>query len=226
MGQMIEYLFGDLFRNPEGLFAAFGSYHEAVWPMQAIGYVLGIIVIFLGIKRIKHSDNIILLILSYFWLWTGIVFCLVFFAPDYPVFYGLGPLVAAEGILFLILGFRTFKLLPSITFKADMYGILGAVYILYALVIYPLIGCLTGHPYPDHPVFGIAPCPLCIFTFGILMWARKRIPVGILVIPLIESFVGIIPFVLGLYADIGLVLGGICGFFLILRKNKILPLYS
>ena len=217
---MIEYLFGDLFTNPGGIFTAFGRYHEAVWPMQIIGYGLGIIAIVLGIKRIKYSDTIILLILSFFWLWAGIVFNLVFFAPDYPVFYGLGPLAIAQGVLFLILGFRTDKLLPAFTFKADKYGVLGAVYILFALVIYPLIGYLTGHPYPNHPVFGVAPCPVCIFTFGILIWARKRLSVSILVIPLIESFAGIIPSVLGLYADIGMVLGGIYGFFLILQKNK------
>lgn len=45
-------------------------------------------------------------------------------------------------------------------------------------------------------------------------------PISILVIPLIVSITGIIPVVLGLYADIGLVIGGICGFFLVLQKNR------
>jgi hypothetical protein len=217
---VIEYLFGDLFKNPRPIFEAFGSYNEAIWPMQVIGYVLGIIAIFWGIKRIKYSDNIIMLILSYFWLWGGFVFCIVFFAPDYKVFYILGPLLIIQGILFLFFGLRSYKLLPFFTFRVDMYGIIGAIYILYALIIYPFIGYLTGHPFSNHPVFGVAPCPVCIFTFGLFMWARKRLPIGILVVPLIESVAGIIPCVWGLYADIGLVIGGIGGFLLILQKNR------
>jgi hypothetical protein len=217
---VIEYLFGNLLKNPGALFEACGNYNEAVWPMQVIGYVLGIIAIFWGIKRIKYSDNIITLILSYFWLWAGFVFCVIFFAPDYKVFYILGSLAIIQGILFLLFGLRSHKLLPLFTFRFDLYGIIGAIYILYALIFYPFIGYWTGYPYPDYPIFGVAPCPVCIFTFGLFMWARKRLPMSVLVIPLIESVAGIVPFVLGLYADIGLVVGGIGGFLLILHKNR------
>ena len=217
---MIEYLFGDLFKNPGALFEACGNYNEAIWPMQIIGYVLGIFAIFWGIKRIKYSDNIILLILSYFWLLAGVVFCIIFFAPDYKVFYILGSLFIIQGILFLFFGLKSYKLAPRFTFRVDMYGIMGAIYILYALIVYPFIGYLTGYPYSNYPIFGVAPCPVCIFTFGLFMWARKRLHVGILVIPLIDSVAGIIPCVWGLYADIGLVIGGIGGFLLIQQKNR------
>lgn len=56
--------------------------------------------------------------------------------------------------------------------------------------------------------------------FGLFLWARSRLAIGILVIPLIMSISGIIPFVLGLYADIGLVRGGIGGFLLALQKKQ------
>lgn len=217
---MIEFLFGGLLKNPGALFEAFGNYNQAIWPMQVIAYVLGIIAVFWAIKRIKYSDNIILLILSFFWLWGGFVFCILFFAPDYKVFYILGGLGIIQGVLFLFYGLRSHKLLPLFTFRTDMYGIIGAIYILYALILYPYIGYLTGYPYPDHPIFGVAPCPVCIFTFGLFLWARKRLPMGILVIPLIMSISGIFPIILGLYADIGLVIGGLGGFFLVLQKNR------
>ena len=217
---MIEYLFGDFLKNPGAFFEAFGNYNQTFWPMQVITYVLGIIAVFWAIKRIKYSDNIILLILSYFWLWGGFVFCIIFFAPDYKVFYILGGLCIIQGILFLFYGLRSGKLLPLFTFRTDMYGIIGAIYILYALILYPFIGYLTGYLYPNHPIFGIAPCPVCIFTFGLFLWVRKRLPIGILVIPLIMSIAGIFPIVLGLYADIGLVIGGLGGFLLVLQKNR------
>jgi hypothetical protein len=216
---VIESLLGGLLKNPGALFEAFGNYNKAFWPMQVIAYVLGVLAVLWAIKRIKYSDNIILLILSYFWLWAGFVLCIIFFAPDYKAFYILGGLGIMQGFLFLFYGLRSHKLLPLFTFRTDMYGIIGAIYILYALILYPFIGYLTGYPYPNHPIFG-APCPVCIFTFGLFLWARKRLPTGILVIPLIMSISGIFPIVLGLYADIGLVIGGIGGFFLVLQKNR------
>ena len=59
---------------------------------------------------------------------------------------------------------------------------LGGMVIIYALVLYPLLGWLSGHIYPRNPTFG-APCPVTIFTLGLLLWARPPawiigIPVG------------------------------------------------
>jgi hypothetical protein len=40
------------------------------------------------------------------------------------------------------------------------------------------------------PVFGVAPCPTTIFTFGILLWTTDRVPKYLLVIPLLWALVG------------------------------------
>ena len=45
--------------------------------------------------------------------------------------------------------------------------------ILYALVLYPLIGLAVGERYPAMPLFGVTPCPLLIFTFGLMLWASR-----------------------------------------------------
>jgi len=218
---VIEFLFGNLLKNPGALFEVFGNYNQAIWPMQVIACLLGVLAVLWAIKRIKYSDNIILLILSFFWLWGGFVLCIIFFAPDYKAFYIIGGLGIIQGILFLFYGLRSHKLLPLFTFRTDMYGIIGAIYILYALILYPVIGYLTGYPYPNYPIFGVAPCPVCIFTFGLFLWTRKSLHMGILVIPLIMSISGIFPIILGLYADIGLVIGGIGGFFLVLQNRRL-----
>jgi hypothetical protein len=42
------------------------------------------------------------------------------------------------------------------------------VIILNALAIYPLLNTAPGHSYPRAPTFGLTPCPLVVFTFGIL----------------------------------------------------------
>jgi hypothetical protein len=66
----------------------------------------------------------------------------------------------------------------------------GWLLILYAIVVYPLVGVLDGHVYPAAPTFGVTPCSLVIYTFGMLMLLRGRAPWSLLVIPIIWSVIG------------------------------------
>jgi hypothetical protein len=76
--------------------------------------------------------------------------------------------------------------------------------ILYALVVYPILGALSTHAYPSAPTFGL-PCPTTIFTFGILLWTDPTPPRHLLVIPVLWAIVGTTAsFTLGIAEDIGL----------------------
>jgi Family of unknown function (DUF6064) len=66
----------------------------------------------------------------------------------------------------------------------DLASVLGAVFIFYAFVAYPIIGMLGGYPLRTLPVFGLAPCPTVIFAFGLLLWARSSAPKYVLLLPL------------------------------------------
>jgi hypothetical protein len=52
----------------------------------------------------------------------------------------------------------------------------GWALMAYAAVLYPLIGVCTGHAYPKLPMFGITPCPVTLFTLGVLLLAREPVP--------------------------------------------------
>jgi len=70
-------------------------------------------------------------------------------------------------------------------------------------------------------MFGVAPCPTTIFTFGILLWAIESVPAFLLVIPLIWSVVGMSAAVnLRVPQDYGLVVAGVFGTVLILVQNR------
>ena len=60
----------------------------------------------------------------------------------------------------------------------------------YAAILYPLIGLATGHHYPETPMFGVTPCPVTIFTFGLLLFTVRPVPRWLLVIPFIWSLIG------------------------------------
>ena len=57
----------------------FEKYNLSIWPMQVIVYLLGIVALSLTIKKTKQSDRIICGISSFFWLWMGGVYHLVYF---------------------------------------------------------------------------------------------------------------------------------------------------
>ena len=87
----------------------------------------------------------------------------------------------------------------------------------YALVVYPLIGTLAGHGYPDGPLFGLAPCPTAIFTLGVFLMAR-RIPLTVAAVPLLWSAIGTVAaFKLGIREDLGLLVSGVVAGVILVR---------
>jgi hypothetical protein len=76
-------------------------------------------------------------------------------------------------------------------------------------VVYPLIG-LADHGYPAMPMFGITPCPVTLFTFGVMLVARGPLPRRLLVIPLLWALIGgSAAFLLGVPQDWPLLIGGL-----------------
>ena len=62
--------------------------------------------------------------------------------------------------------------------------------VVYAAVVYPMIGIATGHHYPELPMFGVTPCPVTIFTFGMLLLTVNAPSGYLLAIPLLWSLIG------------------------------------
>jgi hypothetical protein len=90
---------------------------------------------------------------------------------------------------------------------------------VYALVGYPLVGALVGHVYPSMSPFGLTPCPVVTFTFGLLLLTGNKIPKALLVIPFFYSLSGFLWMSIGMWEDIGMVLSGLLGTWLIWRRD-------
>ena len=188
----------------------FQQYNLSVWPVQLFLYALAAITV--GLVFIKHqkADKIINSILSFFWLWMGIVYHLIHFSPINKAAYLFGTVFIIQGIIFLYFGvFRSDTL--SYRFKSDFPGMLGITFIFFALIIYPILAYALGHVYPKTPTFGL-PCPTTIFTFGILLFTVKKIPWYLIIIPLLWSLIGFSAAMqLSIEEDFGLVVAGIAG---------------
>jgi hypothetical protein len=201
----------------EQLFAAFEAYNLDIWPMQAIAYLLGIVAVFFAVKRTQGSGRITSAILSFLWLWTGIIFCMFYFGPVFALGYGMGVLMIIQGVLFFASVLRP---RVSFHFEPNAYSIVGILFIAYAMVGYPLVGQLLGHNYPRTMSFGLVPCPTTVFTFGLFMLSERRMPRYFLVIPVLFTIGAVVPVTRGVLEDIGLIITGVVGTVMILFRDS------
>ena len=202
----------------EQFLTIFTQYNLAVFPLQIVFIILGIVALWFVVKKSPISDRIILLILIIFWFWMGIVYHILFFSSINPLAYAFGVLFIIEACLLIYLGIIKKQVEFSLT--KDRYTLIGLIFIVYAMIIYPVIGMVAGHGYPRLPTFGL-PCPTTIFTFGLFLMSDKKFPLPLLVIPLIWSMIGFFAALsLGITEDYMLLVAGVLGTVLIIMKNR------
>lgn len=173
--------------STEQFFGVFAAYNEAVWPTQVLLVGLAVATIALSFLRPPWHGKTIAGALAGLWIWMGVAYHWAFFAEINPAARMFGTLFVLEGALIAWIGIRRGGLAVRPTH--DVFGWTGGALILYALAVYPVLGIAMGHTYPAQPTFGL-PCPTTIFTFGMLLWARPRVPWSLLVIPVAWAVVG------------------------------------
>jgi Family of unknown function (DUF6064) len=107
-----------------------------------------------------------------------------------PAGQAINPAAAVFGALFIIEAFVfvwTGVVYDALTFTLDRkpHALVSGFFILYAMVLYPLLGLAFGHVCPASPVFGVAPCRVTIFTLGMLLWTSANTPKWVLAVPLL-----------------------------------------
>jgi hypothetical protein len=204
---------------PNEFIALFGAYNDAVWPVQIIGHLLGIVMAGLVLRPSRLGSRIIGVGLALMWTWTGIAYHWLFFSP-------LNEAALLFGALFVLQGaglFHAAALRGHLEFGTSRRPTawLGWALVMYAAVLYPLLGMWTGHRYPEIPMFGITPCPVAIFTFGLLLLTTAPVSRWLLVIPLFWSLVGgSAAILLGITQDWLLLISAIAVLAIVLRDRN------
>jgi hypothetical protein len=193
------------------------SYNLAIWPIQIFAYILVTLALFFLFKPTNYSTIIILAVLSFFWLFNGIVFCFVYWSESHLFGYIFGIFCVIQGILFLY-SIKNSEI--TIGSPDKTYTLIGLLFIFYAIIGYQIFGYFLGHIYPKFFPASLVPCPTTIFTFGIFLLINNKIPLKYYVIPLIISLGGFLAAYNGIYEDIGLILAGIFGTILIIRRES------
>lgn len=208
--------------SAEAFFGTFRAYNEAFVAAPFILVAIALVMVYLAIRPTGRSDRMIGLFLAGLWAWAGIAYFMLNHATVNPAAYVFGGLFVIQAILFMHVG----TIRHRITFGPswDAYGITGAVLIAYALILYPVIGLATGHPFPETPTFGV-PCPTTIFTLGLLLWTTSRVSGWVLVIPVVWAIVGTVAVLnWGVWQDLMMPIAAVLTAGMLSRRNQLNPI--
>lgn len=149
----------------------FELYNHAIWPGHVLVVVLGVLVVFLLFNPRRWSGRILFFILAVGWLWVAWGYHVTHFstinwaAPYFAAGF------AVEGLLLLLIGGYSKGLLVSL--EADWSSRVGIGFVCFGVVIQPLIGPLSGRPWTQVELFGLAPDPTVVVTVGLLLLAGR-----------------------------------------------------
>jgi uncharacterized protein DUF6064 len=198
-------------------FDVFRRYNDAVWPAQWVLVALALAAIACAVRATPRAARIVSAILASLWLWMAVAYHIAFFSKINPMALVFGALFLVQGLLLLPLGAH-----KEVAFapRRDLAGAMGALLVIYALVIYPTLGFVLGRRYPALPTFGL-PCPTTIFTLGLLLWARPAATRRIVVIPLLWAAIATAAALrLGVREDLGLTVAALIVVGVLLRAAR------
>lgn len=172
----------------EQFLQVFADYNHAVWPAQIAAAAIGFAIVVLLWARPLESGRWVASGLALMWGWTGVAYHALHFSAINKAAWIFAALFVVQATSLVFFG----VVRNSLRFEAarGLSGWLGWALVAYAAVIYPLLGEVSGHRYPASPMFGITPCPVTLFSYGVLLLAARPLPGWLLVIPFAWSLIG------------------------------------
>jgi hypothetical protein len=166
----------------------FVDYNNSIWPAQIAAYLLGGVAVALLFRKAPEGDRVIAGILALMWLWTGVGYHGLSFSSINKAAYIFAVLFILQGCYLLYAG--VYRRQIRFGLRPGLPTVIGGAFVAYAAIIYPVTGVAIGHAYPEMPMFGVTPCPVAIFTFGLFLLTVRPVPRWLFVIPFVWSLIG------------------------------------
>ena len=201
-------------------FQIFEKYNTGVFPAQTILFLLAVTALILMHLNVKSKNLLTGLILAICWIWTGLVYHIVFFSSINKPAFVFGLIFLIQGGLILKTALQRNK--PEYSASNGIKDYFGYFLMLYGLVIYPLVNYLITRNPAETISIGL-PCPTTIFTFGVFLMVKNRFPKYLLIIPSLWALVGVSAALnLGVYQDSMILVSAIIsGGFLLKSSGKV-----
>ena len=176
----------------------FELYNADAWPLQIVTLAIGLAILLLIVRATASSGRVVAAMLAALWLLVAWAYLLerydaINFAARY---YAIGfafqaALLFWSGVIRDGIRFDSSPLIPANagiqsparTPNAGARWI-GLALVIYSLAIHPLVAPLTGRPWTQAEIFGLAPDPTAIATLGAIV-AAGRPHRHLLVLPLL-----------------------------------------
>jgi hypothetical protein len=195
----------------------FESVNRDLWPLQVITLLIGLAMAIAAMRKSRIADQVSAALLGSIWIFDGVVFHWVYFRPIFEPAGRFAVLWIIHGVLFIVLG--VFRPRLSFTASRDGYAAFGFLLIAYALLAYPLLGYLLRSDFMYATWFGPFPCPVAVFTIGMLLLTDARVPKVLVIVPLLWAMTGFVPISWGVTEDMGLLVGGTIGMVLLFVRD-------
>jgi hypothetical protein len=202
----------------EQFFDVIEKYNLAMFPFQLIILLLGIVCLFLLHSQLSSKDKLIGVYLGVLWIWIGVAYHLAFFTVINKAAYLFGSIFILQGLLILYNTLVKNRLIFRSALQTKDY--LGYFFIVYGLIIYPIISYLVEGSFERTIVMGL-PCPSTIFTFGLFMLTRNKFPNYLLIIPSLWAVVGLSAAInIGVFQDIMILIAAITADIILIRRKS------
>ncbi len=167
----------------EAFLSFLAHYNAGLWPVHVPALLLGLAALLAAVRPHRGGDRVIGAVLAAAWICTGWLFHIVHFAGLHFAAEAFGVLSILQGLwLGWAAGVRgtiRFRFVPG---TPGWTGIAMAVAGLAGL---PLTGIAAGHGWAATPTFALTPGPTALFTLGMLLLAVPRVPLALMVIPVL-----------------------------------------
>ena len=166
--------------SPRIYWRMFELHNEAMWPLHLIALTAGAVML-LALWRPHGHGLWIAFLLAALWGFVGWSFLWGrYTAINWAIAY-VWPGFWLQAVLLAVVGAT-----GALAFdRSDSAAWFGLSLALLAIVAYPLLPPLFGRHWASAEVFGIAPDPTAIATLGFLFFARGRLVLLLLPIPLL-----------------------------------------
>jgi hypothetical protein len=171
----------------DAFFEVFARYNLAAWPV-VVALWLAAAGALVAVARApsERSSRLASAVLAGLWLWGGLVYHATYFTSINPAAWGFAALFVGQAGMLVWFGLVRRQLAFNTASGVSRW--VGVSLGGYALA-YPVLNLLSGHTYPASPTFGV-PCPTGILTAGLLLTAAKRLPIAVVVVPVLWAIIG------------------------------------
>lgn len=184
MSEWWTYRLSDfLLFSPDTYFRLIELCHRAVWPLQLLTALAGIVILVLAARgRTVLHGRIIALLLAAVWLWVAWDFLLHRYATINWASRWFAASFALEALLLVAFGVVGTRLTRgAITPNSQRIGL--AIFV-FALFLHPFVGVLVGRQWMQVELFGITPDCTALATLGIIHFLAQKRRLVLLIIPL------------------------------------------